>query len=201
MTRISPVDGMIIDRNVVRGNLYDTNDVLMVIAPLEHLFVWVNLYEADQAKVAVGQQMEVQFPYLGVTVQGNVQYVAPEVSKDTRAIKVRATVLNVDGKLKAEMLVRATLKIPPVEGQTWIPRQSMVVMNGHEYAFVQREGARRNDVEQFERRRLIIAEERDDHVVVKSGLKAGDHVASNGSLILAQLYEEQQMIATGMPVQ
>jgi membrane fusion protein, heavy metal efflux system len=201
MTRVSPVDGMIIDRNVVKGNLYDTNDVLMVIAPLEHLFVWVNLYEADQAKVAVGQQMEVQFPYLGVTVQGNVQYVAPEVSKETRAIKVRATVLNVDGKLKAEMLVRAILKIPPVEGQTWIPRQSMVVMNGQEYAFVQREGARRDDFEQFERRRLIIAEERDDHVVVKSGLKAGDHVASNGSLILAQLYEEQQMIATGMPVQ
>jgi cobalt-zinc-cadmium efflux system membrane fusion protein len=75
-----------------------------------------------------------------------------------------------------------------------------VVMNGSEYAFVQKEQGGSKDVEQFERRHLVVAEERDDHVVVQSGLKPGDHVASNGSLILAQLYEDQQMIATGMPL-
>ena len=53
---------------------------------------------------------------------------------------------------------------------------------------------------QFERRQLVVAEERDDHVVVKTGLKPGEHVASNGSLVLAQLYEDQQMVATGMPL-
>ena len=53
--------------------------------------------------------------------------------------------------------------------------------------------------ERFERRQLVIAEERDDHVVVASGIKAGEEVASHGSLILAQLYEDQQMVATGMP--
>ena len=31
-------------------------------------------------------------------------------------------------------------------------------------------------------------------------LKPGDHVSSSGSLVLAQLYEDQQMIATGMPL-
>ena len=50
---------------------------------------------------------------------------------------------------------------------------------------------------QFERRQLVVAEERDDHVVVKTGLKPGEHVAANGSLVLAQLYEDQQMVATG----
>ena len=33
MTRLSPVDGIVIIRDVVPGNLYDNNDVLMVIAP------------------------------------------------------------------------------------------------------------------------------------------------------------------------
>jgi membrane fusion protein, heavy metal efflux system len=200
MTRLSPVDGIVINRDVVPGNLYDNNDVLMVIAPLDHLFVWVNVYEADQAKVSIGQEMEIRFPYLDATVSGTVQYVAPEVSKDTRAIKIRATVPNIDGKLKADMLVRATLKIPPVPGHTFIPRQAMVAMNGNEYAFVQKEGSTTRGVEQFERRQLVVAEERDDHVVVKSGLKAGEHVASNGSLVLGQLYEDQQMVATGMPL-
>jgi cobalt-zinc-cadmium efflux system membrane fusion protein len=200
MTRLSPVDGIVIERNAVPGNLYDNNDVLMIIAPLDHLFVWLNVYEADQAKVAVGQEIEVRFPFVDRTITGEVQYVASEVSKDTRAIKLRTSIPNVDGKLKADMLVRATLKIPPVPGQTVIPRLSMVVMNGNEYAFVQKEQSDTQDIEQFERRLLTVAEERDEHVVVKSGLKPGEHVAANGSLVLAELYENQQMVATGMPL-
>jgi cobalt-zinc-cadmium efflux system membrane fusion protein len=200
MTRLSPVDGVVITRDAVPGNLYDNTDVLMVIAPLEHLFVWVNVYEADQLKVQIGQDMEIRFPYLNETVLGKVQYVAPEVSKDTRAIKIRATVPNVDGKLKSDMLVRASLEIPPVPSNTVIPRAAMVVMNGNEYAFVRDDQTSAQDVEKFERRRLVVAEERDDHVVVASGLKPGEHVASNGSLILAQLYEDQQMVATGLPL-
>jgi cobalt-zinc-cadmium efflux system membrane fusion protein len=76
----------------------------------------------------------------------------------------------------------------------------MVVMSGNEYAFVEREPSDSKDVLQFERRQLVVAEERDEHVVVKAGLKPGEHVASNGSLVLAQLYEDQQMVATGMPL-
>jgi membrane fusion protein, heavy metal efflux system len=200
MTRLSPVEGIVIQRDAVVGNLYDNNDVLMVIAPLDHLFVWVNVYEADQARVAMNQEMEIRFPYLDKTEPGKVEYVANEVSKDTRAIKIRASIKNVDGKLKADMLVRATLKIPPERGHTVIPRLAMVVMNGNEYAFVQKEPVNSNDVLQFERRQLVVAEERDDHVVVKAGLQPGEHVAANGSLVLAQLYEDQQMVATGMPL-
>jgi cobalt-zinc-cadmium efflux system membrane fusion protein len=201
MTRLSPVDGIVIIRDVVPGNLYDTNVVLMVIAPLDHLFVWVNVYEADQVKVAMGQHMEIRFPYLDRTILGTVQYVATEVSKDTHAIKIRASIPNVDGKLKADMLVRASLDIPPVSGQTVVPRLAVVVMNGHEYAFVRKPPTNSRDDEPFERRKLVVAEERYDHIVVASGLKAGEEVASYGSLILAQLYEEQQMVATGMPLQ
>ena len=92
MTRTSPVDGIVIQRDAVAGNLYDNNDVLMVIAPLDHLFVWVNVYEADQARVAMNQEMEIRFPYLDKTDLGKVEYVANEVSKDTRAIKIRASI-------------------------------------------------------------------------------------------------------------
>jgi membrane fusion protein, heavy metal efflux system len=200
MTRVAPSDGIVIARDVVPGNFYDSNDVLMVIAPLDHLFVWVNVYEADQAKVDIGQRMEITFPYLDETFPGIVQYVSPEVSKETRAIKIRATVPNSSGRIKADMLVRATLDVPAVKGWTVIPRLAMVVMNGDEFAFVRKSNIDSKVSEQFERRKIVLAEERDDHVVVKLGLKAGEQVASNGSLILSQLFEEQQMVATGMPL-
>jgi membrane fusion protein, heavy metal efflux system len=188
-------------RDVVPGNLYDTNDVLMVIAPLDHLIVWLNLYEADQAQVAMGQHMEIRFPYLNRTILGTVQYVATEVSKDTRTIRIRASIPNVNGELKADMLVKASLDIPPVKTQTVIPRSAVVVMDGQEYAFVRKAPADGSDDERFERRELVIAEERSDHVVIAKGASAGEEVVSYGSLIVAQLFEDQRTVATGMPMQ
>jgi membrane fusion protein, heavy metal efflux system len=200
MTRLSPVEGIVVLRDVVPGNLYDNNDVLMVIAPLDHLIVWLNVYEADQAEVAMGQHLEIRFPYLNRTILGTVQYVAAEVSKDTHTIRIKASIPNPGGELKADMLVRASVDIPPVNGQTVIPRSAVVVMNGHEYAFVRKPHADAKDGERFERRELVIREERSDHVVVASGTKTGEEVASRGSLILAQLYEDQQTVSTGMPL-
>ena len=116
MTRLSPADGIVVQRDVVPGNLYDTKDVLMVIAPLEHLIVWMNINEADRAKVSVGQELEVRFPDIERTIEAKVDYVASEVSKDTRAIKLRASIPNPDGKLKADMPVRVRLRpIPPAD--------------------------------------------------------------------------------------
>jgi cobalt-zinc-cadmium efflux system membrane fusion protein len=201
MTRLSPVDGLVVSRDVVPGNFYDTNDVLMTISPLDHLIVELSVYEADQAEVAIGQHLEIRFPYLNRMILGTVQYVAAEVSKDTRTIKVKASVPNKDGDLKADMLVRASVDIPPVEGQTVIPRSAVVVINGHEYAFVRKPATNSRDEERFERREVVIAEERFDHVVIAKGLTAGEEVVSRGSLILAQLYEDQQTVATGMPLQ
>jgi len=201
MTSRSPVDGIVVVRDVVPGNFYDSNDVLMVIAPLDHLIVWLNVYEADLAQVKMGQHMEIRFPYLNRTILDTVEYVAAEVSKDTRTIKIRASIPNVNGELKADMLVRASLDIPPVNGQTVIPRSAVVVMNGHEYAFVRKPPTNSRHDEQFERRELVIAEERYDHVVVASGARADEEVVSSGSLILAQLYEDHQTVATGMPLQ
>lgn len=200
MTRLSPVDGIVINRNVVPGNLYDNNDVLMVIAPLEHLFVWVNVYEKDLAKVFVGQHMEITFPFLSQAIETELQYISPAVSKETRAIRIRATIPNVGGRLKADMRVRAALEIPPVKGQTVVPRLSVVVMAGNEYAFVRRPLPGAGGVEEFERHKVVVAQERADHVVVASGLTPGEDVASNGSLILSQIFEDQQIVETGMPV-
>jgi cobalt-zinc-cadmium efflux system membrane fusion protein len=202
----SKIDGVVIERLVVPGNYYESTDVLMQIAPLEHLWVWVNVFEVDQDKVRMGQTMEIHFPFLNQRISGKVDYVASEVSKDTRAVKVRATIPNPDGKLKSDMLVHALLEIPPVSGQTVVPRLAMVSISGSEYVFVRKTpnpgGTERPaDVDSFERRKINVAQENTDTVVVAHGLKAGEEVVTTGSLILSQLYEDQRMTAVGVPEQ
>ncbi len=70
MTLRSKSDGYVILRDVVPGNFYESTDVLMQIAPLDHLIVWVNVYELDQDKVRVGQTMDIEFPFLAQTIEG-----------------------------------------------------------------------------------------------------------------------------------
>jgi cobalt-zinc-cadmium efflux system membrane fusion protein len=201
LTFRSPVDGIVIQRDVVAGNLYDNSNVLMVIAPLNELWVWVNVYERDQGKVALGQRMVIQFPFLEQAAYGTVEFVASEVSRDSRAVQARASIPNPGGRLKSDMLVKAALEIPPVKGQTVIPRLAMVVINGDEYVFVRKTAAGARGSDKFERRKVVVTQENSDFVVIASGLAAGEMVSTSGSLILAQLYEDLQMVATGMPAQ
>jgi cobalt-zinc-cadmium efflux system membrane fusion protein len=201
MTLRSRVDGIVIQREVVPGNFYDENDVLMTIAPLDHLWVQANVYEVDQAKVAVGQKLEIRFPFLQQTTQGTVEYVSSEVSRETRAVQIRASITNLGGKLKSDMLVKVALQIPPLKGQTVIPRLALVVINGNEYVFVKKNKGDTKTTDMFERRRVSVAQENSDFVVIASGLEAGETVATSGSLVLAQLYEDLQMVDTGMPVE
>jgi cobalt-zinc-cadmium efflux system membrane fusion protein len=201
VTLRSPVDGIVIVRDVVAGNLYDNTNVLMVIAPLNELWVWVNVYERDQGRVALGQRMVINFPFLDESAQGKVEFVASEVSRDSRAVQARASIPNPGGKLKSDMLVKAILEIPPVPGQTVIPRLAMVVINGNEYVFVRKPSSGQNDVYKFERRKVAVAQENSDFVVIARGLTADEMVATSGSLILAQLFEDLQTVETGTPVQ
>jgi hypothetical protein len=46
-----------------------------------------------------------------------------------------------------------------------------------------------------------VAQERHDIVVVHSGLEPGEVVATNGSLILAQLFEDRSTVQTGQSLQ
>ena len=91
----------------------------------------------------------------------------------------------------------------------------MITMNGVGYVFVripsdggaeEKEKAKAKEKEKdakfpllFERRMIEVAQENTDNVVVASGLKAGEEVASTGSLILAQIYEDNRIVSTGLP--
>jgi cobalt-zinc-cadmium efflux system membrane fusion protein len=209
MTLVSPADGIVIEREAVKQNFYETSTVLMVIAPLDHLWVMVNVYELDQDKVKVGQTMEIVFPFLQQRIQGTVQYVASEVSKDTHAVKVVASIPNPGGRLKSDMLVKALLDIPPAPGQTVIPRQSMISANGQDYVFVRKPdgstpGAKSSGNKgplRFQRRKIVVAQENHDQVVIDQGLKPGEEVATTGSLILSQLYDDEVTVTTGAPAE
>lgn len=193
MTLRSPANGIVISRDVVVGNLYDEDDTLLVIAPLDHLWVWGNVFESDLDLVKMGQSWEIQFPFINQKLHGRVEYISNRVDPGTHAVRVRTSIPNPEGRLKSDMLVRGMLEIPPTAGWTVIPRTALVVEDSLFYVFVKL--PERNST--YERRQVKIAQEKDDHVVIESGLREGDEVVSVGGLLLAQLYEDLKTIQAG----
>ncbi|WP_435016949.1 efflux RND transporter periplasmic adaptor subunit [Tundrisphaera sp. TA3] len=198
MVVLSPVDGLVVEKEVVPGNVYDSKDNLITISPMDRLWVWGNVFECDQDKVRLGQTWDIDFPYLNDHVEGKVESISSRVDPDTHTVRIRATIPNPGKRLKSDMLVRATLLIPPEGGDTVILRGSLTVINGQYYAFVRK--SRDGDGDRFERRKLDVKQEGAEAVVVGRGLAVGEEVVSLGSLIMAQIYEDQATIATGQPL-
>ncbi len=198
MTVLSKYDGIVVERDVVPGNFYDSKDVLLTISPMDKLWVWGDVFESDADKVHLDQKWDILFQFTNKAFEGKVESIANGVDPETRTVRIRASIPNPGKNLKARMLVRATLQIAPLPSDTVIPRNALVVLNGDYYAFVE-VGTSGKDADLFERRKLTIEQEDYDFVIVKQGLKAGERVVSSGSLILAQMHEDQSTVDSGVP--
>lgn len=186
----SPASGVAISRAVVPENLYDENDTLLIIAPLDRLWVWGHVFERDLDKLRLGQPWEIRFPYLGLDVRGKIEHISSRIDPGTRAVKIRTSIPNVAGRLKSDMLVWGTLESTPLPECVVIPRSALTVADGPDYVFVKVPGTS----DAFERRTVRVIHERRDDVVIDEGLRAGEEVVGVGSLILAQAHEDLRMV-------
>jgi cobalt-zinc-cadmium efflux system membrane fusion protein len=198
----SRASGVVVKRNVVQGNYYDSKDELMTIAPLDHLWVRGNVSELDAEKVEVGQTLKVIFPFAlsDHDVVARIDYIDKAIDPETRSAKFRTTIPNPRGRLKAGAFVRVHVQIPPSPGSTVIPRGSMVSVDRSDYVFVRKPGK----ANQYVRRSILVAHESNDLVIVappsqgRRALGPGDEVVVTGSLILEQMYEDRLMSEGGL---
>lgn len=204
MTLRSPAAGFVIKRDVVPGVLYQPSDVLMTIAPLDHFWLWINVNEGDADKVRVGQDVVVRIPALdNKEFKGQVEYIANQVDTDTRSVRFRVTLQNEEGRLKAGMYARAIVKIKPVAERTVIPRTAMIAVDRDTYVFVRHVGSH-GQPDRFERRPVVPFQEGDEQVILAppttdppAGLRPGEEVATTGSLILENMYQDKSIVENG----
>ncbi len=116
LTIFSPMGGVVIRKHKVSGEYVDTGEPIFEVADLSHLWVRLDAYESDLRWVRYGQDVEFTsqaFP--GETFHGRIAFIDPQVTTDTRTVKLRVNVDNADGRLKPGMFVRATVR-PVIAG-------------------------------------------------------------------------------------
>lgn len=171
---ISPIAGVVIDKKARIGELAKPDEPVFTIADLSMLWIEADIVEKDLARVRRGAQAKVSvtaYPY--EVFAGRVTYVGAMMDKETRTVRARIEVPNPKGELKPEMFATATIATDSVRKVLAIPESAVTLIQGLPTVYVE-EG------EGFEARSIEIAERVGGRVIVKSGIKAGELVVTNG---------------------
>jgi cobalt-zinc-cadmium efflux system membrane fusion protein len=139
----APLDGVVIDRNVVAGEVVDTATVLFGVADVNRLWLTLHIQQEDAAFVTLGQ--EVLFRPTArpseAEVTGRVNWISTATDHETRTVAVRVELPNDDGRLRANTfgLGRIVLReepaaiVVPTEAVHWDGTCHVVFVRDKDY--------------------------------------------------------------------
>ncbi len=189
----APFSGEVVERNATVGEVVDPNKVLFAVADLSTVWVRADFPEQQAGRLQSGLSVEVRVAaYPDTVFRGTVSYVGAMVDPATRTIMARSDIPNPDRRLRPEMFAEVTL-ITPEQSVLAVPRTAIQQVGSRTMVFVA-QGPRR-----FESREVKIGEVSNDHVEVKTGVKEGDEVVTQGSYALKSEALREQM-PTGGPL-
>jgi cobalt-zinc-cadmium efflux system membrane fusion protein len=186
----SPLDGVVVEKNVTPGQEIRPDQILanapQFTAPLftitdpSKLWVQIDATDADLPYLRPGREfafMSRAFPEQSFT--GRVEVVSEFIDPNTRTIKVRGSIDNSSGELKAEMFVNVNLPAAEDSG-TSVPAKAVFLKGERHYVFVEDEPG------QFTRKEVQIGAEHNGRVVIVAGMEPGQRVVTEGCLLLQQ---------------
>ena len=98
----APLDGVVVSRDVVAGEVVDAAKVLFVVADTRTMWLNLDLRLEDATRVALGQEVHF-WPDGGREASGRITWISTEADRKTRTVKVRASLENGDGRLRANV--------------------------------------------------------------------------------------------------
>lgn len=175
----APIDGAIIERKAVVGELVDKDTAIYTISDPVNLWMIAQIKERDIAAVEMGQ--EATFTVLArpnEKFQGQVVRIADQVQSDSRTLEVRIATQNTEGKLKPGMFADVEITTAVLRDVLVIPKSAVQSDQERQFVFVALGDGR------FQKRMVKIDQEQGDLVQVIDGLKAGEEIVTDGSFIL-----------------
>jgi Cu(I)/Ag(I) efflux system membrane fusion protein len=107
----APVGGIVIHKNAKEGMYVEQGEPIYTLADLSRVWVLLDAYESDIAWLRYGQEVEIKTEAYGDrTFQGWISFIDPVLDPQTRTVKVRVVVTNVDGMLRPNMFARAVVR-------------------------------------------------------------------------------------------
>jgi cobalt-zinc-cadmium efflux system membrane fusion protein len=179
----SPIAGTVLRREAALGRMVGPETLLFEVVDTRTLWAEIDLPERDAGRVRNGQAVTLRFGE-GVDLpatEGTVQFVSPEIDPHTRTVRARAAVPNPEGRLRARMFAQAEIALGETAPAVRLPRAAAQRAQNVDFVFV------RTEPNVYEVRRVELAgadPTSPDALCVRSGLRPGDAVVTEGSFLL-----------------
>lgn len=177
---ISPIDGIVVERNATIGATVGSDASLFKIIDSSSVWIDANVFEKDLDRVKLGQAAKVSVPAVpGTVFSGRVIFVSSVVDPDTHTIKVRTEVANRDGKLKPDMFANVQIITEADRSAISVLQSAVLNDNGQSIVFVLTPGG-------YEKRVVTTGIQSDDRIEIREGVKAGEKVVVKGNYLLLE---------------
>ena len=183
---IAPLAGTVIEREAVLGELAKTDEALFVVADLSRVWLVANIGEADLGRVRTGSIARARIPsHPNEVFHGKVNHLGSVLDKETRTASAIIELDNSKGLLRPQMFATVEIESGAARKVLAVPESAVTLVQGLPTVFVEEAAG-------FEPRPVELGERSGGSVILKSGVKPGELVATEGVYALkARLLKSQ----------
>jgi Cu(I)/Ag(I) efflux system membrane fusion protein len=164
----------------VRHGMYVTPDTeILALADLSTVWVIADLFEHQLDWVRIGDRVEVHLPFRrGESLLGMVEYVYPDLNRQTRTVPVRLRFDNSEGLLKPGMYAGVTIFPEPLPDSLTVPREA-VIRTGRTDRIIVHLGEGR-----FRATEVRLGAVAGERMEILEGLREGEEVVVSGQFLI-----------------
>ncbi|WP_093086620.1 efflux RND transporter periplasmic adaptor subunit [Sphingobium sp. AP50] len=173
----APLSGQVIGRSIVLGQTVAADAELFRVADLSTISLSLNLQPQDAGRVRPGANVTVEAP--GRRGSARISFVSPALDANTRLVPAIATLENRDGQWRVGEAVTASVSLSGDggNGAIRVPLTAVQTYEGKSVLFVR-------SATGFRAMPVAIGDTSGDSVMIRSGLKGNEQIATVNSFTL-----------------
>ena len=192
----APLDGVVMQVDVIAGEVVDPEDVLFVVADPHQMWVNLNVMATDANWVHVGQAVRFRPDGVKAEFTGQVDWIGTSADETTRTIPVRVVMPNADGKLRASALGVGRIVLREEPHAITVPNEAVQTVGGCQVVFVRdKEFLKPNGAKVFHARMVRTGAKDITNTEIIVGVAIGEVVVSKGSALLADELKRSQSVS------
>ena len=195
----APLDGVVMQVDVIAGEVVDPEDVLFVVADARQMWVNLNVPAVDARWVQAGQAVRFRPDGIKSDFTGEVGWIGTSADETTRTIPVRVVMPNDNGKLRASALGVGRIVLREEPHAITVPNEAVQTVGGCQVVFVRdKDFLKPNGPKLFHARMVRTGAKDATNTEIIVGVAIGEVVVSKGSTLLAdELKRNQSVVVAG----
>jgi len=178
----APISGTLDDMMIKEGEMAAPQRPVARVVNLDKVYMQADVSEKYLPQIKKGTQVDVYFPVIDKTLQSRVSYVGNFIHPNNRTFKIRVNLRNNEGFLKPNLT--GNLKIKDFETDSAIVLPLSLVQedrHGQNYVYVLEPIEDEPGIHQVVKRIIELGKGYQDKVMIETGLKAGEIIATQAA--------------------